>query len=128
LAAVEPAGEEAAGAAFRRRLMAGAYRELYGSALAAVLAEAAAERGLADEIGALRVTLARLLVEETDASRLATAVARVAGVAVQAAREQRAITGEGGDGWDAVVAQVLAELDGEGGSDGGDRGSGGGAA
>lgn len=101
-----PAVEE-----FRRRLADRDYRGLYGAALAAVLDQAAAERGLADEIGALRVTLARLLVEEQDPTRLATAVARVAGVAVQAARAQRTLAGEQAEGLTAALAQVLAELE-----------------
>lgn len=77
------------------------------------MAQAAAGQGLADEIGALRVTLARLLVEEPDATRLAAAVARVAGVAVQAIRTQQAIGGEGGPADEAALTALLCRLLGE---------------
>ena len=104
--------EEEASELFRRRLAAGEYRGLYGPELAAVLAEAGAERGLDDEIGALRVTLARLLVEERDPSRLAAAVARVAGIAVQAARVRQAMGGESAPSLGGLLARLLVE-DGE---------------
>ncbi len=78
-----------------------------------MIAQAAAERSLADEIGALRFVLARLLAEEQgqDAAKLAASVARVAGVAVQAARAQRAIGGELADGLTEALTQILAEFD-----------------
>ena len=101
-----------AAAEFRRRLEDGEYRGLFGRRLGEVLAQAAADRGLGDEIGALRVTLARLLVEEQDPQKLAASVARVAGVAVQATRAQRAISGELADGLTEALTQILTELDG----------------
>jgi hypothetical protein len=106
-------GERTAGAAeFRRRLDAGDYRRLFDEKLKEVIAQAAGERGLADEIGALRVVLARLLLEEEDLSKLVAGVARLASVTVQAARAQRAIVGEAADGLTEAIAQILAELDG----------------
>jgi hypothetical protein len=102
----------AATAAFRRRLDAGDYRRLYDETLREVIAQAAAVRGLADEIGALRVVLARLLLEEDDLSKLVAGVARLASVTVQATRAQRAIAGEQADGLTDAIAQILAELDG----------------
>ena len=98
-------------AEFRRRVEAGDYRGLFGPGLAEVLTQAAADRNLTDEIGALRVVLARLLVEEEDATRLAAGVARAAGVAVQAARAQRAIGGGLADGLSEALTQILVELD-----------------
>lgn len=95
---------------FRRRLEAASYHALLGEALGTVLAEAASERSLVDEIGALRVTLARLLVEEDDVGRLATNVARVAAVAVQAARAQAAIGAERPEDVAAAVVRTLEEL------------------
>ncbi len=89
---------------------AASYRNLLGEALGTVLSEAASERSLVDEIGALRVTLARLLVEEDDIGRLATNVARVAAVAVQAARAQAAITTERPEDVAASVVRTLEEL------------------
>ncbi len=98
------------GTGFRRRLEAASYRELLGEALGTVLAEAASERSLVNEIGALRVTLARLLVEEDDVGRLATNVARVAAVAVLAARAQAAIATERPEDVAAAVVRTLEEL------------------
>ena len=96
-------------AAVRQRLAAGEYRGLFGAGLGRALAEAATERGLADEIGVLRITLARLLIEEEDLGRLATSVARVAGVAIQAARAHQAITADDKHGLEDVLTALLAE-------------------
>lgn len=98
---------EGAAAAFRRRLAEGDYRALYGPGIGETVARAAADPGLDDEIGALRVTLARLLLEEADAARLATAVARLAQVAVQAARVRRSLATEEPD----LIAAMLRRLD-----------------
>lgn len=103
----------AAVAAFRERLASGDYRALYEQRLGEVIAQAAALGGLADEIGALRFVLARLLAEEEDVSKLAVGVARVTAVAVNAARTQRAISGDAAEGLTAALTQILAELDGE---------------
>jgi hypothetical protein len=73
-------------AAFRDRLKAGDYDAMLGPGLRGTLRGAAEDAGLEAEIGALRLVLVRLLEEEQDPSRLAAGVARVAGVAVQAAR------------------------------------------
>lgn len=97
-------------AEFRRRLAQGEYRGLFPPPLGEVLAQAAAERPLVDEIGALRVTLARLLAEEEDPSKLAAGVARIAGVAIQAARAQRQLGEDPADGLTAALAEILAEL------------------
>ena len=76
------------------------------------LAQAATEQGLAEEIGALRVMLAKLLTAEgEDPLRLAHGVARAAGVTVRAVWAQRAIEGEAGDGLAAAQMRALAELD-----------------
>jgi hypothetical protein len=104
-------GEPVAGAEFRRRLEEGEYRRLFDERLKEVIAQAAIERGLADEIGALRVVLARLLLEEDDLSKLVSGVARLASVTVQAARAQRTIVGEVGDGLADAINQFLAELE-----------------
>ncbi|HEV2109045.1 MAG TPA: hypothetical protein VGR16_12345, partial [Thermomicrobiales bacterium] len=56
---------------FRRRVAHGEYQDLFDTALARIIAQAAAQQGLDDEIGAVRYALARLLAEERDASRLA---------------------------------------------------------
>ena len=94
---------------FRDLLAQGEYRALFEPPLGEVLTQAAAERPLVDEIGALRVALARLLAEEEDASKLAAGVARLAGVAIQAAKAQQAIGGEGDDGLNALLERILTE-------------------
>ena len=99
-------------AEFERRLARGDYRHLFGEVLREIIAQAAKEPGLADEIGVLRIVLARLLVEETDPKQLAASVSRVAAVAIQAARAQRAITGEQADGLTHAITQILIEMDG----------------
>jgi len=73
-------------ATFRARVAAGDYDAVLGPGLRGTLHGAAADAGLKTEIGALRLALVRLLEEERDPSRLAAGVARVVGVAVQAAR------------------------------------------
>jgi hypothetical protein len=82
----DPDDPRAVLARFRQRLRAGNYDALLGHGLRRTLQGAAADAGLEAEIGALRLTLIRLLNEEHDPSRLAASVARIAGVAVQAAR------------------------------------------
>jgi hypothetical protein len=102
--------ESEPGAIFRERLARGDYRSLLDPELWEVITAAGAERGLANEIGLLRVVLARLLVEESDPGRLAQNAARVAGVLVQAARAQHALSGEMADGLAEAVTHILAEF------------------
>jgi hypothetical protein len=73
-------------ARFRKRLNAGNYHALMGLGLRRTLSDAAADTSLEVEVGALRLALSRLLIEEPDPSRLAAGTARIASVAVQAAR------------------------------------------
>jgi hypothetical protein len=105
----EPASGEAA-SEFARRMTGGDYRQLFGETLREVIEQAAAEPGLADEIGILRVVLARLIVVEQDAPRLAESVARVVSVAIQAARAQRAIGGTTTEEFSEMVNRILAEI------------------
>lgn len=106
-------------AAFRERLAAGDYNALLGPGLQGTLRGAAADSGLEAEIGALRLALARLLQEEDDPSRLASGIARVAGVSVQAARQRQ--SGHSNlDEFRAAVARVLAAAETE--LEGGDNG------
>ena len=97
-------------AAFRARLAAGDADALVGPELRAGLRGVGAEPGVDAEVGALRVALARLLEEEGDATRLAAGIARVAGVAMQAARLR---PGDGNEATRATLRRVLAEIDAE---------------
>jgi hypothetical protein len=97
-------------AAFRARLEAGDYDAVLGPGLRGTLRGAAADAGLEAEIGALRLALARLLREEGDPSRLAAGVARVAGVAVQAARLRQGTDGDRQELRESLL-RGLAELE-----------------
>ena len=105
-----PPGNDAADR-FRERLSRGDFRGLLDQALWEAIATAGAERGLANEIGSLRVVLARLLAEEEDPGRLAQNAARVAGVLVQATRAQHALSGEMAEGLAEAVTHILAEFE-----------------
>src|SRR5215216_4139658 len=94
----EPDALDERAAEFERRLALGEYRQLFGEVLREIIEQAAEKPGLADEIGVLRVVLVRLMVEERDPKQLAASVSRVARVAIEAARAQRAISGEQADG------------------------------
>jgi hypothetical protein len=94
-------------AVFRQRLAAGDYDAILGQGARQTLHGAAADSGLEAEIGALRLTLARLLNEEQDPAKLAAGVSRVAGVAIQAARLRQSGSSE----LDEVRTMLLRELD-----------------
>jgi hypothetical protein len=102
----------AAAAAFRARLEAGDYRALLGRRLGEVMAEAAGEAGVGDELGALRVVMARLLTEEEDLVVLAPLVARIASVSIQAARAQRAISGQLAESLTEALTSILTTIEG----------------
>ena len=73
--------------------------------------EAGLEReSLSEEIGALRIVLARLLAEEDDPSRLASSIPRIVDAVVRAVRAQRSISGVLAEGLTQAVTQVLIEL------------------
>ncbi|MEA2527756.1 MAG: hypothetical protein QOF73_4983, partial [Thermomicrobiales bacterium] len=63
---------------FRRRLERGDYRALLDERLREVMAQAAEQRGLAEEVGALRFAMARLLAAEEDPGALALGISRLA--------------------------------------------------
>jgi len=101
--------------AFQERLEQGEYRGLFDHKVQQVINQAAAqvsEHGLIDELGALRMLLARILLEEKDLSRLVTFVTRVASVAVRAAQAQRVISGQAADGLTDALTKILIEING----------------
>lgn len=98
---------------FRERLERGQYRGLFDLNVQQVIDQAAAqvtEHGLIDELGALRMVLARILLEEQDLSRMVTNVTRVASVAVRAAQAQRVISGQAADGLTDALTTILVEV------------------
>lgn len=103
--------QEAALASFRHRLERGEYGELFVGRLREVMAQAAVERGLADEIGGLRVVMVRLLTDpELDASAQARGMAQVVGTILRAVRVQREL-GSWGDAPERdEVRRVLVAL------------------
>jgi hypothetical protein len=106
-----PAEAEGSGDdSFRARLTAGDYNALLGPGLRDMLRGAAADMSLQDEIGALRIAIARLLREEGDAQRLAAGLARVTDVSVRAARLRGASDAER-EGLPAALLDAAAQFD-----------------
>lgn len=93
---------------FRARMAGRSYRDLIDPDVRAVLDDAAGQPGLRDEIGALRLALAKLVALEDDPVRMATSIARVAAVAIQAMRVQQVLADPAADGLAAVLERVLA--------------------
>lgn len=109
---VAEAGDDAAVAeTFRRRLANGEYRDLFDSPLARILNQAAEQRNLDDEIGAIRFALARILAEETDPRHLALAVARLSRASVATSRERRESTPPQVHPLTDAMAKVLKEIE-----------------
>lgn len=96
---------------FRRRGAQGQYRGLFGDELNRLMREAAEQKGVADELAACRVVMARLLAEVDDPIELSKALARIAGVSVQAARTQRLIEGEAASQLTDAITAILVELE-----------------
>jgi hypothetical protein len=103
---------QAAAAEFRRRLEEGDYKGLFGGRLGSLMVQAAAEDGLDDVVGILRIVMAKLMVEEHDPVIQAKSLSRVAGVLIQAAKAKRAINGQLAEGLTDAITSILAELDG----------------
>jgi hypothetical protein len=108
----ESGRRRAAATAFRARLEAGDYRELFGGRLGELMARAAEEAGVTPELGALRIVMARLMEEEDDLIELAPLIARIASVSIQAARVQRAISGQLAESLTEALTSILAEMNG----------------
>ena len=72
-----------------------------------MIACAGSEGSLSDEIGALRLVLARVLAEEEDPARLATSIPRIVDAVVQA---QRTLSGTMAEDLTEALTQVLIEL------------------
>ena len=103
---------DAGAAAFRARLATGDYETVVGPELRRVLQGALVAPDLEEELGAVRVSLARLIHEERDPSRLAAGVARLTSVAVQAARLRQSGNAEA-DTITAILEKTLAEIEAE---------------
>ncbi len=78
--------------------------------VAAVLEQAGSAQPLAEEIGALRLVLARVLAEQDDPERLATSIPRIVDTVVRAMRAQHALSGAMAEHLTEALTQVLVEL------------------
>ena len=65
---------------------------------------------LDDEIGALRLVLARVLETEEDPRQLASSIPRIVDALVRATRAQRQVQGDQAEGLTEALTQVLIEL------------------
>lgn len=102
--------EERPQTAFDRALAAGEYDDLLGPRLAKVVAQAAAETSVDNEVGIMRVTMAKLLAEETDPSKLAAGVARLSVAIAQMMRTRHALSGQMADSITDAVATILETI------------------
>jgi len=75
-----------------------------------LLTQPGTEESLAEEIGALRLVLARVLAEEDDPARLAASIPRIVDAVVRAVRTQRTLAAGTAEGLTAAMTQVLLEL------------------
>jgi hypothetical protein len=82
----QEARRAAARAACQRRVATGEYGELFDAPVRSILMQAGKAAGLAQEMGALRYVLARVLAEEEDPVRQALGVSRVTSAAARVAR------------------------------------------
>lgn len=108
---VELPSGDAEAVAFRVALDGGHYRAMLGS-LADDIRLAAEESGVSNEIGVLRLVMAKLLAEETDPAKLSSGIAKIAGVIIQAQRAQHTLSGQSADTLTDAVATILEELQG----------------
>jgi hypothetical protein len=95
---------------FQQRLERGSYRDLFDQRIASVIERAGSEGSLNDEIGALRLVLARVLAEEEDPVRLATSIPRIVDAVVRAVRAQRTLSGTMAEDLTEALTQMLIEL------------------
>jgi len=83
-------------------------------AMRAWIAEQGRRESLAEEIGALRAVLARLLATDgADVGRLSQSVPRVVNAIVRALRAQRLLAGETAGDLNEMLMRILADLGGE---------------
>lgn len=99
-----------AAAEFRARVTRGSYRGLFDPHLSRIVAQAAEERDLTAEIGALRLALAGLLAQEDDPTKLALGVARLSDASVRATRARAALAETLDDDLTLALTKALIEI------------------
>ena len=97
---------------FRRRIEGGAYAALFEGRLRDAVGEEGRGSGYSEELGALKVTLWKLLRdEEVDAARMAHAVSRVVGETLRVKKAELALAKNGGGmGFEGRLAGLLEVL------------------
>ncbi|MCA9860688.1 MAG: hypothetical protein KC438_13250 [Thermomicrobiales bacterium] len=96
---------------FRELMDRGSYDGLFAASVRSVLDEGAAIPGVTEELGAIRIALAKLLAEEPDANKLAAGVARLASASVQLLKIGQARTDDDGESLASVIDQILIDLE-----------------
>lgn len=99
--------DDAESTVYQHALSSGELAALHNTPINRLIQQAAVEvgeKGVVDELGALRLVLTRLVNEQEDLDVLTANVTRVASVALQAARTQRLI----GEGTTEMIAGALA--------------------
>src|SRR5690606_22687257 len=86
------------------------YRSIVERRVLDLLGPAPPEGSLAEEIGALRLVLARVLEAEDDPARLAASIPRIVDVTVRAVRAQRTLGGATAENLTEALTQVLLEM------------------
>lgn len=100
-------------AEFLARLESGTFRELYGARLGELMAEAAGDKSVNDELGALRYVQAKALAEIEDAEVLARTLATISKAITGLVRLQSSQTGEGKAMLASAIYDLLGVMDGE---------------
>jgi hypothetical protein len=95
---------------FRRRVARGEYGGLFDEPVRRILAQAAEEKALDQELGALRFMMARLLMEDGDPVRQALGISRVATAAARIVKTGASIE-EPRDTLQEWITEHLRELD-----------------
>ena len=94
LHATTPQEREGAARRFRQKVERGEFAALFAGRMQALLA-GEEQPVFRDELAALRVAMMRLLLEENDPMKLATALSRVTNATVRAAKAQEELAGVG---------------------------------
>ena len=106
LALAESHGERVEAAKrFRQRVERGDFASLFSGKFREMLDEAGSQEGLHGEIGALRIAMVRLLMEEEDPTRMAFGLSRVSNAVARAMTTQQRLSDDRG-----AVEKEIAEL------------------
>lgn len=77
---------------FRQRVQRGDFAALFAGKFRELIQQAGLEEGLTNEIGALRLAVVRLIMEEEDPTKMATALSKVTNATVNAMKAQEVLS------------------------------------